>query len=113
MSRCGKHRNPISPDGKDARVKRVNAPAVAIAPNKAILVENFGRDQDLKNLLRNLLPKDFTGEGDDVPKVLEERILSMEDYFSLALYNSIAQGLMSSPSWMDHPSFSGSCIAKP
>ena len=97
MSRRGTHRNPIPPGGEDARAGRVNPPAVAIAataPVEAIPVEDFGRDKDLKNLLQNLLPKAFTGDGEDVPKLLEEWILSMEDYFSLAQYNSLAQGLM-------------------
>ena len=97
MSRRGTRRNPIPPGGEDTRAERANAPAVAIAataPIKAVLVEDFGRDKDLKNLLRNLLPKAFTGDGEDVPKLLEEWILSMEDYFSIAQYNSLAQGLM-------------------
>ena len=71
MSRRSTRRNPIPPGGEEARVERVNAPAVAIAataPNKTIPMEDFGRDKDLKNLLRNLLPKAFTGEGEDVPK---------------------------------------------
>ena len=46
------------------------------------------------NLLQNLQAKAFTGEGDDVPKVLEEWIMSMEDYFALAKYNPLAQGIM-------------------
>ena len=94
MSRRGTRRNPIPPSDKAARVERANTPAVAIAattPNKTVPVEDFGRDKDLKNLLRNLLPKAFTGEGEDVPKLLEEWILSMEDYFSLAQYNFLAQ----------------------
>ena len=56
--------------------------------------EDFGRDKDIKNLLKTLQPKAFTGEGADVPKVLEEWIMSMEDYFILAGYNNLAQGLM-------------------
>ena len=75
MSRRGTRRNPIPPGGKDTRAERANALAVAIAataPSKAVLVEDFGRDKDLKNLLRNLLPKAFIGDGEDVPKLLEE-----------------------------------------
>ena len=35
------------------------------------------------------------GEGVDIPKILEEEwILSMDDYFSLANYNALAQGIM-------------------
>ena len=35
-------------------------------------IEGFGRDKDLKNLLKNLQPKAFTGEGNNIPKVLKE-----------------------------------------
>ena len=56
--------------------------------------EDFGRDKDLRTLLKNLQPKSFKGEGTDIPKILEEWIISMEDYFALANYNSIAQGIM-------------------
>ncbi|MCO5603373.1 hypothetical protein L7F22_057523 [Adiantum nelumboides] len=54
-------------------------------------VENFGSDKDIKNLLKILQPSAFTGEGLDV---LEEWIMSMEDYFDLAKYNTLAQGIM-------------------
>ena len=57
-------------------------------------VEDFGRDKDIKNLLKTLQPKAFNGEGSDVPKELEEWIMSMEDYFDLAGYNPLAQGVM-------------------
>ena len=30
----------------------------------------------------------------DIPKVLEEWIMSMDDYFALAEYNALAQGIM-------------------
>ena len=56
--------------------------------------EDFGRDKDLRNLLKNLQPKAFTGEGKDVPKILEEWIISMEDYFQLAEYNCTAKRIM-------------------
>ena len=56
--------------------------------------EDFGRDQDIKNLLKTLQPKTFSLEGPDVPKDLEEWIMSMEDYFDLAKYNALAQGIM-------------------
>ena len=56
--------------------------------------EDFGRDKDLKTLLKHLQPKAFKGEGADIPKILEEWITSMDDYFSLANYNSIAQAIM-------------------
>ena len=57
-------------------------------------IEDFGRDKDLKNRLKNLQPKAFTGEGNNIPKILEEWIMSMEDYFALAGHNAIAQGIM-------------------
>ena len=57
-------------------------------------VEDFGRDKDLKNLLNNLQPKAFTGEGNNIPKVLEQWIMSMDNYFALASYNAMTQGIM-------------------
>ena len=56
--------------------------------------EDFGRDKDLRNLLKNLQPKAFMGEGKDVPKILEEWIISMEEYFQLAEYNCTAKSIM-------------------
>ena len=52
--------------------------------------EDFGRDKYLKTLLKNLQPKSFKGEGADIPKILEEWIISIDYYFALANYNSIA-----------------------
>ena len=49
MSRRSTRRNPIPPGGEEARVERVNAPAVAIAataPNETIPMEDFGRDKE-------------------------------------------------------------------
>ena len=60
----------------------------------AVEVEDFGGDKDIKNLLKTLQPKAFTGEGSDVPKGLKEWIMSMEDYFALAGYNTLAKGIM-------------------
>ena len=57
-------------------------------------IEDFGRDKNLKNLLKNLQPKSFTREGTNVPKILEEWIMSMDDYFALAGYNALAQGII-------------------
>ena len=57
-------------------------------------IEDFGRDKNLRNLLKNLKPKAFTGEGNNIPKILEEWIISMDDYFALAGYNAVAQGIM-------------------
>ena len=56
--------------------------------------EYFERDKDLKTLLKHLQPKAFKGEGANIPKILEEWIISMDDYFALANYNSIAQEIM-------------------
>ena len=92
--------------------KTTSAPINAIATNPSLVatlgssslvlnqgdnpvIEDFGRDKDLKNLLKNLQPKAFTGEGNNVPKILEEWIMSMDDYFALASYNTLAQGIMS------------------
>ena len=68
----------------------VNSPVA----ESSTLFEDFGRDQNLKTLLKSLQPRIFTGEGNNVPKTLEEWIMSMEDYFSLAEYNLVAQGIM-------------------
>ena len=72
------------------------APAVNVVPIPAnpIPREDFGHDKDLKILLKNIQPKIFKGEGTDVPAELEEWMLAMDDYFSLAGYNTLAQGLM-------------------
>ena len=32
------------------------------------MMEDFGRDKDLKALLKSIQPKAFKGEGTDVPK---------------------------------------------
>ena len=48
----------------------------------------------MKNLLKTLQSKAFTGEGNNVPKILEEWIMSMDDYFAPASYNATAQGIM-------------------
>ena len=56
--------------------------------------EDFGRDKDLKTLLKHLQPKAFKGEGADIPKILEKWIISMDNYFTLANYNSISKGIM-------------------
>ena len=56
-------------------------PPLVVAPRSSKLIfahldnpaiEDFGRDKDLKNLLKNLQPKAFTGEGSNIPKILEE-----------------------------------------
>ena len=57
-------------------------------------MEDFGRDKNLKSLLKNLQPKAFTGEGNNIPKILEKWIMSMDDYFALVGYNAVAQGIM-------------------
>ena len=83
-----------------SRVAPINPPTIASNPvnnpvaKSSTLSEDFGRDQNLKTLLKSLQPKIFTREGNDVPKILEEWIMSMEDYFALAKYNLVAQGIM-------------------
>ena len=78
-------------------------PMVAASPGSSNLLldstessnlEDFGKDKDMKNLLKTLQPKAFRGEGTNVPKILEEWIMLMDDYFALASYNAIAQGIM-------------------
>ena len=69
----------------------VVTPVVAVTEN---LMEDFGQDKNLKTLLKSVQPKAFTGEGTDIPKILEEWIIAMDDYFALAEYNTIAQGIM-------------------
>ena len=72
-------------------------PSVGTAPSVADmvseLVEDFGKDKDLRNL-KSLQPKPFTGEGANVPKILEEWIITIEDYFQLAGYNEVAKGIL-------------------
>ena len=57
----------------------VEAPAANLIAAPAVSIEDFGRDKNLKTLLKSLQPKAFTREGDDVPKVFEEWIMSMDD----------------------------------
>ena len=54
----------------------------------------LGETRILKNLLKNLQPKAFTGEGNNISKILKEWIMSMDDYFALAGCNAVAQGIM-------------------
>lgn len=71
MSRRGTRRNPIPPGGEDVRAKRVTASAVVIAvaaPVKAVSVEDFGRDKDLKNLLRTFSQMPLQGMEKTHPK---------------------------------------------
>ncbi|MCO5567997.1 hypothetical protein L7F22_021693 [Adiantum nelumboides] len=75
----------------------VGAYNTALPPDQpTVEVEDFGRDKNIKNLLKTLQPKAFTREGADVPKELEEWVMAMEDYFVLAGYNSLAKGIMGS-----------------
>ena len=75
-------RNPNPPVVEEANAGNANPDpplAAAVVPEVVVPAEDFGRDKDLKNLLRTLQLKHFTGEGEDVPKILEEWIMSMED----------------------------------
>ena len=95
-----------TPDSATATAQvnaRVANPPFATNPGSSSLnpskmdnpaMEDFGRDKNLKSLLKNLQPKAFTGEGNNIPKILEEWIMSMDDYFALAGYNIVAQGIM-------------------
>lgn len=56
--------------------------------------EELGRDKDLKALLETLHPKAFTSKDFDVLKEQKEWIPSMDGYFSLAVYDAIAKGIM-------------------
>ena len=82
---------------------RVVSPLLAATPGSSSLiptrvanpvVKDFGRDKDLKNLFKNIQSKAFTRQGNNIPKVLKEWIMSMDDYFTLASYNTLAQGIM-------------------
>ena len=55
-------------------------------------LEDFGKDKDMKNLLKTLEPKAFIGQDTNVPKILEEWIMAMDDFFALASYNATVQG---------------------
>ena len=94
MSQRQTHANP------NPRVAPIIPLTVASVPvnnpvaESSTLLEDFGRDQNLKTLLKSLQPKIFTGEGNNVSKILEEWIMSMEDYFAPAKYNLVAQGIM-------------------
>ena len=65
-----------------------------VAQRDPDLTEDFGQDKNLNTLLKRLQPKSFIGEGANIPKVQEEWIMSMEDFFALAEYNALAQGIM-------------------
>ena len=80
---------PIVPPAVTPTAPNVAPAAMSVAP-----IEDFGRDKNLKTLLKSLQPKAFTGEGTDVPKILEEWIMSMDDYFALAEYNALAHVIM-------------------
>ena len=67
-----------------------SVPIIPISLNQ----EDFGRDKDLKTLLKTLQPKNFSRKEDNVFGTLEEWIIEMEDHFTLASYNLVAQGIM-------------------
>lgn len=67
--------------------------------------KEFGRDKDLKALLKTLQPKYFMGEGFDVPKDLEEWISAVEDYLSDSTQS--LKELWAELNWMDQPSCGG------
>ena len=67
-----------------------SVPIILVPPTQ----EYFGRDKDLKTLIKSLQSKNFSRKGDNVSNTLEEWIIEMEDYFALARYNLVAQGIM-------------------
>ena len=76
-------------------VPRVNLVATMnLIPLATKVAEDFGRDHNLKSLLKTLQPKAFSEVGTNVPNALEEWIAELEDYFALVEYNSITQGIM-------------------
>ena len=81
---------PITP----AIVTTPESSNLAANPMEVAVKEDFGRNRNLKTLLKNLQPKAFFGEGHNIPKILEEWIMTMDDYFALAEYNIVAQGIM-------------------
>ena len=54
-----------------------------LIPLATKVAEDFGRDHNLKSLLKTLQPKAFSGVGKNVPNTLEEWIVEFEDYFAL------------------------------
>ena len=81
---------PIAP----AIAATLRSSSLIAAPMEVAKREDFGRDKDLKTLLKHLQSKAFKGQGNDIPKILEEWIISMDDYFALVNYNYIARGIM-------------------
>lgn len=67
---------------------------MGVAPRVVDPVVDFGKDKDLRNLLKSLQPKPFSGEGANIPKILEEWIITMDDYFQLAGYNDVSKGIL-------------------
>lgn len=82
--------------GNHARMPAAVPPSTAEVENLQVNVarEHFGRDKDFKTLFKGIEPKAFKGEGEDVPKELEEWLMAMDDYFALIGYNTLAQGLL-------------------
>ena len=76
--------------GPKPRISLISIPANPVPPTQ----EDFVRDKALKTLLKSLQPKNLLGKGDNISNILEEWIIEMEDYFALAKYNPVAQGIM-------------------
>ena len=49
----------------------LGSPSLALNQVANLAIEDFGRDKDLKNILKNLQPKAFTRQGNNIPKILE------------------------------------------
>ena len=67
-----------------AIVTTLGSSNLVATPMKVAEKEDFGSDRNLKTLLKNLQPKSFSGEGHNIPKILEEWIMTLDDYFALA-----------------------------
>ena len=59
-----------------------------------LVLEDFGKNKSLKTFLKLFQPKTFSSKGNRVPNTLEEQIIEIKDYFTLAGYNLVAQCIM-------------------
>ena len=78
-------------------ISLINIPANLVP----LTQEDFGRDKDLKTLLKVLQPKNFLGKVDNVFNILEKWIIKMEDYFALTKYNPVTQGIIGKAKLID------------
>ena len=69
--------------------RHASVPSTSTAPVPAILHDGGDRphnaiERDIDAMLRKSQPGNFSGEGKDVGKILEDWIERMDDYFDLA-----------------------------